>query len=292
MTATRGDASCFERVAVKFLGFSQRNGHALYIVAAMRTNQEHKQGDPHVTIAGPETSRYKSPSMISVIIPTLNAESTLGPTLAALVPAVVDGLVQEAILVDGGSSDETCLIADAAGTQSDHRASAGAAASSTLARPLRAATGCCSSMPTRCSSRLGPRKPRTSSSASRAVGVRRLRPSSASRSTTTGSMPRLIEKMVSLRCFVLALPYGDQGLLISRNLYNRLGGFRPIPLMEDVDLVRRLKRSEIAMLDSRAVTSGVRYRSEGYLARSLRNLGCILLYYLRVPPRVLVRLYG
>jgi glycosyltransferase involved in cell wall biosynthesis len=55
--------------------------------------------------------------MISVIIPTLNAERTLGPTLAALVPAVVKGIVQEAILVDGGSTDETRLIAKAAGTQ-------------------------------------------------------------------------------------------------------------------------------------------------------------------------------
>ena len=107
-----------------------------------------------------------------------------------------------------------------------------------------------------------------------------------------GFMPRLAERLVSLRCRLLALPYGDQGLLISRHLYNRLGGFRPLPLMEDVDLVRRLKRREIAMLKSCAVTSGERYRREGYLARSLRNLGCILLYYLRVPPRVLARLYG
>ncbi len=62
--------------------------------------------------------------------------------------------------------------------------------------------------------------------------------------------------------------------------------------MEDVDLVRRLKRSQRVMLHSRAVTSGARYRHEGYLARSLRNLCCITLYYLRVPTRVLARLYG
>jgi hypothetical protein len=107
-----------------------------------------------------------------------------------------------------------------------------------------------------------------------------------------GSMPRLMEWLVHWRCRLFALPYGDQGLLIPRNLYNRLGGFRPLPLMEDVDLVSRLKRCELVMLKSRAVTSGERYRREGYLARGLRNLGCILLYYLRVPPRVLARLYG
>ena len=55
--------------------------------------------------------------MISVIIPTLNAERTLAHTLAALVPAVVEGIVQEAIVVDGGSTDETRAIAEAAGTQ-------------------------------------------------------------------------------------------------------------------------------------------------------------------------------
>ncbi|HKB00225.1 MAG TPA: glycosyl transferase family 2, partial [Methyloceanibacter sp.] len=107
-----------------------------------------------------------------------------------------------------------------------------------------------------------------------------------------GAMPRFIERVVALRCRLLGLPYGDQGLLISRRLYRRLGGFRPLPLMEDVDLVRRLKRRELVMLQSRAVTSGERYRREGYLARSLRNLGCVLLYYLRVPPRVLARIYG
>ena len=100
------------------------------------------------------------------------------------------------------------------------------------------------------------------------------------------------ESLVALRCFLFALPYGDQGLLISRQLYRELGGFRPMPLMEDVDFVRRLKRSQLVMLYSRAVTSGIRYRNEGYVVRSLRNLGCMLLYFLRVPTRVLARLYG
>src|SRR6476469_428184 len=53
--------------------------------------------------------------MITVVIPTLNAETTLGPTLAALVPAAVEGLIREVIVVDGGSIDRTAEIVDHAG---------------------------------------------------------------------------------------------------------------------------------------------------------------------------------
>ena len=95
-----------------------------------------------------------------------------------------------------------------------------------------------------------------------------------------------------LRGRLLGLPYGDQGLLIGRTFYDKLGGYKRLPLMEDVDLMRRLKRRQLVMLRSRAVTNGVRYRNEGYVVRSLRNLGCMLLYFLRVPTRVLTRLYG
>ena len=229
--------------------------------------------------------------MISVIIPTLNAERTLGPTLAALVPAVVKGIVQEAILVDGGSTDETCLIAEAAGTQlieAPHgrgtQLDAGAAqAKGDWFLFLHADTV------------LDPGWVEEAESFIERVESGRRRQAAAFfrfALDDDGLLPRLVETMVALRCFVFALPYGDQGLLISRNLYNRLGGFRPLPLMEDVDLVRRLNRREVVMLQSRAVTSGERYRREGYVARAMRNLGCMLLYYLHVPPRVLARIYG
>jgi rSAM/selenodomain-associated transferase 2 len=229
--------------------------------------------------------------MISVIIPTLNAERTLAATLTALVQAVVDGVVQEAILVDGGSTDETCIIAEAAGTHligaprgRGGQLDAGAAqARGNWLLFLHADTV------------LEPGWADEAQSFIERVESGRRKQAAASfrfALDDDGLMPRLVEKMVALRCLLLALPYGDQGLLISRHLYNRLGGFRPLPLMEDVDLVRRLRRGELVMLDARAVTSGERYRHEGYLARGLRNLGCILLYYLHVPPRVLVRLYG
>jgi rSAM/selenodomain-associated transferase 2 len=229
--------------------------------------------------------------MISVIIPTLNAERTLAHTLGALVPAVVEGIVQEAIVVDGGSTDETRTIAEAAGT---HLIEAPPGRGSQLEAGASKARGDWLLF-LHADTVLEPGWAEEAQSfIERAEGGRCHQAAASFRFALDddGLMPRLVERLVDLRCAVLSLPYGDQGLLISRNLYNRLGGFRPLPLMEDVDLVRRLKRRELVMLKSRAVTSGVRYRREGYLARSLRNLGCILLYYLHVPPRVLARLYG
>jgi hypothetical protein len=65
-----------------------------------------------------------------------------------------------------------------------------------------------------------------------------------------------------------------------------------MPLMEDVDLVGRIGRRRLVLLRSPAVTSARRYLEGGYLRRMLRNLTCLGLFYLHVPPRVLARIYG
>jgi rSAM/selenodomain-associated transferase 2 len=229
--------------------------------------------------------------MISVVIPTFNASRTLVPTLTALVPALVDGLVREAIIVDGGSTDDTRSIADAAGAQlieaprgRGTQLGAGAAqARGEWLLFLHADTAL---------------EPGWAEEArhfiERIESGRRGQAAAFFRFALDydGVMPRTVERFVALRCLLFALPYGDQGLLISRKFYRRLGGFRPLPLMEDVDLVRRLERREMVMLKSRAVTSAQRYQREGYVSRGVRNLGLMLLYYLRVPARVLARLYG
>jgi hypothetical protein len=62
--------------------------------------------------------------------------------------------------------------------------------------------------------------------------------------------------------------------------------------MEDVDLVRRVGRKNLVALDAEAVTSAVRYERDGWVMRPLRNLSCLALYFARVPPGVLQRLYG
>jgi len=100
-----------------------------------------------------------------------------------------------------------------------------------------------------------------------------------------------LEKIVSWRCRLLGLPYGDQGLLISRDLYNEIGGFSEIPLMEDVDIVRRIGKHRLRQLSSCAVTSATRYQKQGYFKRMMRNLSCLTLYFLGLSPNKIVKLY-
>ena len=109
---------------------------------------------------------------------------------------------------------------------------------------------------------------------------------------TADRRARRIERLAALRCRRLGLPYGDQGLLISRALYDYLGGFKPLPLMEDVDLVRRIGAKNLVPLDAEALTSARRYERDGWTRRPLRNLACLSLYFLGVPTSTLQRLYG
>lgn len=102
---------------------------------------------------------------------------------------------------------------------------------------------------------------------------------------------RRLERAVAWRCQALALPYGDQGLFISRALYEEMGGFRPLPLMEDVDLVCRLGRRRLHRLDVPAITSAERWRRDGYLRRSAKNLSILALWHLGVSETRLARLY-
>jgi rSAM/selenodomain-associated transferase 2 len=229
--------------------------------------------------------------MISVVIPTLNAEASLARCLTALVPAAVDGVVREVIIADGGSTDATAAIADEAGAtfiqaergRGQQLAAGACAAKSGWLLFLHADTV------------LQPGWEEEALRHMRAAGPAE-RPGSAAvfrfRLDDRGFGAAWLQTMVALRCAIFALPYGDQGLLISRRLYDEIGGFQPLPLMEDVDIVRRLGRRRIVLLRSAAVTSARRYREEGYFRRSMRNLACLGLYFMRVPARYLTRLYG
>ncbi len=101
----------------------------------------------------------------------------------------------------------------------------------------------------------------------------------------------LLEKLVGLRNIFLALPYGDQGLLIHKNLYERLGGFRAdYPLMEDVDFVRKLGRKRLRRLCAQAVTSNERYKN-GYIKRIITNAKCLTHYFSGKDPSEIYKIY-
>jgi rSAM/selenodomain-associated transferase 2 len=104
---------------------------------------------------------------------------------------------------------------------------------------------------------------------------------------------RWLEAGVALRCRLFRLPYGDQGLFARREVYFAMGGFRPLPLMEDVDFARRLRRAgRLAFPAARAFTSARRFERRGMLATSLRNLWLLALYSAGRAPERLARLYG
>ena len=229
--------------------------------------------------------------MISVVVPTLNAEKGLTGCLTALVPAAMDGFVKEVIVSDGGSTDQTIAIADDAGahivrTEPGRGQQLREGARETRAKWLlfiHADTVLEAGWEREVFKHI--RTIESGDQPDRAAAFR-------FSLDDDGMLAACLNGAVALRCWALRLPYGDQGLLISRRLYDEIGGFKPIALMEDVDLVRRLGRKRLKILRARAVTSASRYRREGYLRRMLRNSACLGLYYLRVPPHVLARLYG
>jgi hypothetical protein len=95
---------------------------------------------------------------------------------------------------------------------------------------------------------------------------------------------RRAEFKAALRGWVLALPYGDQGLLIPKRFYARLGGYRALARMQDADLVRRIGRRRLVRLRARAVNLPRPPQS------ALRGLWLSLLHALRVPARVVAKL--
>jgi rSAM/selenodomain-associated transferase 2 len=108
---------------------------------------------------------------------------------------------------------------------------------------------------------------------------------------STSWAARAIEAGVRLRVWLCHLPYGDQALFIQRDLFEFLGGYRDLPVMEDVDLVRRA-RAHARLFRSRlpVVTSARRWERDGWVRRTVRHLVLIVLYFCGVPPHRLIRL--
>lgn len=218
---------------------------------------------------------------LSIVIPVLNEEEVIGPSLSSLVNGD-----QEIIVVDGGSLDKTREVAHrytphvmssprGRGMQQD--VGARHARGDTLLF-LHADT----LLP------LGFREmvlgalldPRVTFGAFRLEIV----PPSPSMN--------LIALMANFRTRLLKMPYGDQALFMRRQTYLLTGGFRDLALMEDVDLVRRLNRQgSFKLVQGFVKTSARRWKREGVLYTTLRNWSLMVRFLLGQSPRRLQRLY-
>ena len=219
--------------------------------------------------------------MISVIIPTLNAERKLPRCFDGLIAAAVRGVVREVIVADGGSSDGTLMIADGAGARIEHAGKSRSAclqAGASVARSdwllfLHPETALEPGWEIEVESFLAQAMPERPRAATFRFALEDF-----------GGEARRAEAKAHLRGWILALPYGDQGLLIPTRLYKKLGGYRGLSQMEDADLVRRIGRRRLVHLRARAVNLA---RPN---TRPWRGLFLSLLHVLRVPARVVARL--
>ena len=219
------------------------------------------------------------PAPISVVIPTLDAARTLPGCAAALMEGVEAGMIRELIVSDGGSADGTRKLADDMGAVLiDGPASRGGQ----LRRGCAAARGDWL-LVLHADTQLAPgwTEPVARHLGTDVAGWGSLR-------FDRGG--RVVAGWANLRSRLFGLPYGDQGLLIPRRLYEAVGGYPDQPLMEDVALARAL-RGRMQPLNVVAVTSAEKYRRQGWLRRGMRNLGTLAGYLAGVSPERLAERY-
>ncbi|MBI1356711.1 MAG: glycosyltransferase [Acidobacteria bacterium] len=220
---------------------------------------------------------------LSVIIPALNEAGRIGRTVrGALVPGVAEVLV-----VDGGSRDGTAEEAAAAGARvltgvrgrgPQQNAGAREAVGETLLF-LHADTTLPPDFPQHVE--------RTLAAPGVAAGAFRFR------LDEPGYSLRLVEWMVNRRSHLLQMPYGDQGIFLRRATFEQAGGFPEAPLLEDYELIRRLRRlGRIGIAPAPVVTSSRRWRRLGVWRTTWSNQMCLLAYWLDVSPERIARWRG
>ncbi|HBQ37206.1 MAG TPA: glycosyl transferase [Rhodobacteraceae bacterium] len=220
---------------------------------------------------------------LSIIIPTLNAETDLPVTLAALIEGLQDGLVRELVVSDGGSSDQSCALAEAVGALV---VTGAAGRGGQLRRGADAASGewllflhADTVLSQGWSALVG-----AHISGQDAAGYFRLK------FAASGFAPWWVAGWANLRARLFGLPYGDQGLLISRKIYDAIGGYADVPLMEDVAIARAL-RGQLRAVPVLATSSAARYQAAGWFGQGARNLWRLLRYLAGADPERLGRGY-
>ena len=213
---------------------------------------------------------------LSIIIPVLNAEAALPAAFAALMEGLEAGVLRELVVSDGGSSDGSCAVAEAAGAvvvrgvagRGGQMARGAEAAGGEWLLFLHADTVLSAGWTTVVAAHMAD---------DQRAGYFRLR------FAAEGFWPWFVAGWANLRSKVFGLPYGDQGLLISRALYDAIGGFEDVALMEDVAMARAL-RGQLCGLSVQALTSAARYQQAGWLRQGARNLWRLVRYLAGVDP--------
>ncbi len=197
--------------------------------------------------------------MLSVIIPTLNSERVLAPTLSVLIPGAVSGLVREVTVADGGSTDRTLEIADGAGctvlaspeTLGRRLRAAAAAARSPWLMFLRPGTVLEASWLDEAAGFIDEGEPIGAGGSLSGAG--RTAAAVFRKSVSARARAPVIREALALLTFGLfRRVHPDQGLLIGAGLYKQIGGHREAAADPEADLLARLGRRRILMLRSGA----------------------------------------
>lgn len=223
--------------------------------------------------------------MLSIIIPCLNEAECITETLAALGPARRRGA--EVIVVDGGSHDDTVARAAAA---------ADTVISASRGRAIQMNAGAARARGEILLFLHADTRPPGELDGLIIDGLNR-----ASRSwgrfdvTIGGTHPllRVVQAMMNFRSRVTGIATGDQGIFVTRTLFTAAGGYPEIPLMEDIELSRRLKRFAPPLcLKHRIVTSARRWEQNGVVRTILLMWRLRLAYWLGADPHRLAIRYG
>jgi len=198
----------------------------------------------------------------------------------------MSGLIKEVIVSDGGSTDGTLAIADAAGAEIV--VSAPGRAKQLIAGAHKARgkwllfvhpdTALAPGWEEACKSFI------EAGSRARAAAFRLA-------FEDTSPAARRVQVLERFRGRVLKLPRGDQGLLISRVFYDALGGYADVEAMEDVDMAARIGWRRLHVLEIDAVTNAEQYRRDGYAKHAWRNIDLTARYLLGANPKELAKAY-
>ena len=222
------------------------------------------------------------PAPISIIIPTLNSETDLYKTLESLFEGIENELIRELIISDGGSTDKTKSIAHEVGA---------VLIEGSCGRGLQISKGVDKSR----GNWILILHADTSLSLDWSVDLLQKIDMNFAyhfklKFKSKSLFARILEYWVQIRSKFLGLPYGDQGLLIHRDLLDTLGGFPKIPLMEDIALAIKLK-GETKSLDILAHTSAEKFHKNGWFRQSVLNCFLLIQYLLGKDPNQLFKVY-